>query len=90
MISSVGPYGPFLQNETKKGTAADEIVRPYSEGEDSEIEIDRERGHEMEKQTTEYQLSCIRDMKARLEQQLDKMGPRMTHCLDQLISEKHL
>ena len=29
-------------------------------------------------------------MRLRLEQQLDKMGPRVYHCLDQLVSKEYL
>lgn len=62
-------------------------MQPFSEGEDSEIEINAEGKSEL---TSGEQWEQINKIKPQLEDQMDKMGPRMENIIDKFIRMKNL
>lgn len=66
---SYRPYGPFL-SEMSAAEQSEAMLAPESSGEDSEVEI-----------SSKDAVSEIREMKLKLIDACDKMGPRMRHIL---------
>ena len=82
-MTGLGQYGPFVyQKKPKEDTEKLNFqIHTYSEGEDSEIELD---GKLISEKKSIEKLRCT------LEDDLDKMGPRKYHCVNYMIKHEYL
>ena len=73
------------------GRRRNNICDPHSEGDDSEIEIDFMRDKVgVDPRTSAHQIRQIVSFQEILDDKLDKIGPRIRHCMDQFINEQDL